>query len=125
MSQMTSLNYFNYLIVAILGVVPIQPLFVEFDHNLGDFGVGFLGRNKVSLIGAFPLDEKEQFSRVVGCSDNSLSRESSGESPGFVLVLLSFLLLFGLRLLLWLGFPLSALKREILIIEVLAVGIKY
>ena len=111
---------FNYLIVAILGVVPIQPLFVEFDHNLGDFSVSFLGRNEISLIWAFPLDEKEQFTRVIGCPDNPLGSKSSGESPGFVLVLLSFLLLFRLRLLLWLGFPFSALKREICLVEVMA-----
>merc|ERR1719362_731530 len=87
------------LLIPVLGVVPVQPLLVELDHNLGDLGVGLLGRHEVRLITSLPLDQEEKLPRVVCRSNDSLCSQSSCESSGFIFI---FVLLF---LLLWLSSP--------------------
>merc|ERR1719225_1560966 len=59
--------FFLFLVVPILGVVPVEPFLVEFDHDLRNLHIGLFGWHQVSLIRALPLDEEEKLSRVIGC----------------------------------------------------------
>merc|ERR1740123_2502752 len=87
------------LLVLVLGVVPVQPLLVELDHNLRDLGVGLLGRYEVRIITSLPLDQEEKLPRVICRSNDSLCSQSSRESSWLIFI---FVLLF---LLLWLSSP--------------------
>merc|ERR1740123_1454395 len=87
------------LLVPVLGVVPVQPLLVELDHNLRDLGVGLLGRYEVRLITSLPLDQEEKLPRVICRSNDSLCSQSSRESSGLIFIfVLLFLLLSSLGL---------------------------
>merc|ERR1719225_128168 len=92
--------FFLFLVVPILGVVPVEPFLVEFDHDLRNLHVGLFGWYQVSLIRALPLDEEEKLSRVIGCPDDPFCCKTACKAPWFVVILVfSFLLLLRLFLL--------------------------
>ena len=65
--------------------MPVEPVLVELDHDLRYLDVGLLGWHQVGLLGPFPLDEEEELSRFVGCTNNLLWLESPGKPSRLLL----------------------------------------
>merc|ERR1719319_495220 len=90
-------------------VGPVETILIELDDHLRDLDVCLLGGNKICLIAALPLDQKEEFTWLIGCADDFLSSETSGKSLWFLLSFSGFSNGIGSRRIFCVGFPLGSL----------------
>ena len=54
------------LIIPILGIIPVEPLFIKLDNDLGDFHIGLLSRHQVCLVRTW-----EKNAKLHGCASDS------------------------------------------------------
>merc|ERR1719286_37944 len=82
-------NHFHLRnLFSIILIVPVESILVELDYNLWDSGIGFLGWNQVCFLTTLPLDEEEQLSWFVRCSNDLFWFQSTSKSSWSVILLL-------------------------------------
>ena len=53
-------------------IIPVESVLIELYHDLRNLHIGLLGSHQVRLLRPLPLDQEEEFSRLVGGSDDLL-----------------------------------------------------
>ena len=68
--------------------MPVEPIFIELDHNLWNLQVCLSSRYKVLLLAPLPLDQEVELARLIGSSNNLLSLKVAGKAMSPLLLCL-------------------------------------